>query len=466
LSTASDNTYGSNLPVNAGTYTARIIFDGDHNYLPQYVERNLFIDRAESIIINTTPTDYVYDGTIKSLTATLNHSEIALVFSRNNYINAGTHNYIQISVPQTQNYKAASITISLTIAKHVVNNEDIQYATASVITFGQYLYSSVLSGGSSLGSFTWDTSNIQPVVADTRFLVNFTPFDFENYDWSNVDIKRYVNITVNKFVVNQIAFPTATGVIYTNALSTSTLMGTSQYGSFAWQDSSFIPSGSGNFNVVFTPYDKDNYDFSNIAKISPVYVEVSYRTYFETNGGSSIAQMVVKEIGTAPFTYREGYVFDGWFLDETLLTRASFPLSITGDTVLYAGWYSEGLIFVLQDGYYSVMLDALTVERNIFIPSEYRGLPVTAISNNGFRNCTALEVIVIPSSVTSIGHYAFVGCINLAFIQIVSGNESINFGIDWVETGYIYGTDIFFNAEPCENCDGTTDFHQSGCEQV
>ncbi|MCM1438729.1 MAG: leucine-rich repeat protein [Roseburia sp.] len=464
LSSAPENNFSAELPVDSETYTARVIFEGDRNYLPQYIDRTLFIDRAESVITNTTPTDYVYDGNIKPLTATLNHAEAELVFSRNNYIKAGTYNYIMISVPQTHNYKAASIIVSLTIAKCVVKNSDIIYPTASEIIYGQYLYSSKLLGGSNMGSFDWVEPNILPVVADTRFLVEFIPTDMENYDWNNVDMQRYVDITVNKFIVTEIAFPKATAIIYTNRLSDSKLVGESEYGYFEWQDNTITPTGSGYYNVIFIPFDEDNYDFTNIDKIGSVYLEVSYRTFFQVNGGNEIEPMIVKEITSEPYTYREGYAFEGWFLDEALTKKASFPLKITRDTVLYASWHSEGLIFLLREGYYSVKLDAATVESRVFIPKEYKGLPVKAIESEGFKNCTALEIIVIPESVISIGHYAFVGCVNLSFVQIVNGIEAIDFGIDWIESGYVYGTDVFFNAEECTSCEGTKDFHQNSCE--
>ena len=463
VSTESDNNFSEEPPINAGTYVARVVFEGDRNYLPQYVDRTLFIERAESIITNTTPKDYIYDGTIKPLTATLNHSETALIYSRNDYINAGTYNVL-ISVPQTTNYKAASIAVSFTIARCVIKNEDIEYPTASSITYGQYLYSSEFLGGSDLGAFSWAEPNQMPIVADTEFLVIFTPYDLENYDWTDVEMQRYVEITVDKFVVLELTLPTATGVVYTNSLSTSQLVGTCEYGTFAWENGNLIPPASGYYNIVFEPYDEENYDFSNISRIQQIYVVVSFRTYFESNGGSQVETMIVNVIESEPFTYREGYVFDGWYYDNTLMHKAQFPLTVTQDITLYAGWYSEGLIFLLRNDHYTVMLDALTIETSIFIPPEYKGLPVTAIENEGFINCTALEVVVIPATVTSIGHRAFVGCVNLAFIQIMSDISEVQFGIDWVETGYRNGTDVLFNAESCPDCEGTFEFHQSACE--
>ena len=462
-SNVSDDNFSEEAPINAGTYVARVIFEGDRNYLPQYVDRTLFIERAESVIVNTTPKDYIYDGTIKPLTATLNHSETALIYSRNDYINAGTYNVL-ISVPQTTNYKAASIAVSFTIARCVVQNEDIEYPKASPITYGQHLYSAEFLGGSNLGTFSWAEPNKIPIVADTEFLVIFTPYDLANYDWTDVEMQRYVEITVNKYVVLDLTLPTATGVVHTNPLSTSQLVGNCEYGTFAWENGDLIPTGSGYFNIVFTPYDEENYDFSKISRICQVYVIVSFRLYFETNGGSEIDYMITSEITSAPFTFREGYVFEGWYLDETLIQKAEFPLKITANTILYASWYSEGLIFIKHNNYYSVKLDAATVESCVFIPSAYKGLPVTAIESEGFKNCAALEVVVIPATVTSIGHRAFVDCFNLMFVQIMGDIEDIDFGIDWIKTGYAYGTDVYFNAQPCPDCDGTSDFHQVGCE--
>ena len=62
--------------------------------------------------------------------------------------------------------------------------------------------------------------------------------------------------------------------------------------------------------------------------------------------------------------------------------------------------------------------------KNVTIPSSYNELPVTAIADNGFMGCTALEKIIIPSSVSSIGNNAFMLCSNLKQILGMSGVTS------------------------------------------
>ena len=64
--------------------------------------------------------------------------------------------------------------------------------------------------------------------------------------------------------------------------------------------------------------------------------------------------------------------------------------------------------------------DCSSLER-IEIPSS-----VTSIGNGAFYNCSSLERIEIPSSVTSIGDYAFFGCSNLREITIDPNNIHVN----------------------------------------
>jgi hypothetical protein len=59
------------------------------------------------------------------------------------------------------------------------------------------------------------------------------------------------------------------------------------------------------------------------------------------------------------------------------------------------------------------------------IPGEIQGLPVTAIGEFAFFNCSSLLSVTIPSSVTSISVLAFWGCISLTSIDIPYSGTSI-----------------------------------------
>ena len=63
---------------------------------------------------------------------------------------------------------------------------------------------------------------------------------------------------------------------------------------------------------------------------------------FLTNGGTTISPMTVK-IGstpTIPTTVRNGYTFDGWYLDNGL-TKKWDNAQITGDVTFYAKWIAD-----------------------------------------------------------------------------------------------------------------------------
>ena len=112
------------------------------------------------------------------------------------------------------------------------------------------------------------------------------------------------------------------------------------------------------------------------------------------------------------------------------------------------------------DGYESYSVVGVEVLKSdlLVIPSQYKGLPVTSVAENAFRvcldlknimfegnsqltsigehafdNCSSLETITIPSSVTNIGSCAFQNCISLDSV-IFEGNSqltSIEEGAFW-----------------------------------
>ena len=61
------------------------------------------------------------------------------------------------------------------------------------------------------------------------------------------------------------------------------------------------------------------------------------------------------------------------------------------------------------------------------IPATINGLPVTAIANYAFQDCTTITGMTIPSGVTSIGNSAFSGCSGLASVTIPGNVSSLGF---------------------------------------
>ena len=66
-------------------------------------------------------------------------------------------------------------------------------------------------------------------------------------------------------------------------------------------------------------------------------------------------------------------------------------------------------------------------DKDVIIPLEYKGLPVTSIGDFAFESCASLKSITIPEGVTSIGYCAFYDCKSLTRITIPSSVISIVF---------------------------------------
>ena len=88
--------------------------------------------------------------------------------------------------------------------------------------------------------------------------------------------------------------------------------------------------------------------------------------------------------------------------------------------------YSRGLAFTLSDDetYYIVSGIGSCTDTEIYIPPTYNNLPVKAIGENAFKDCTQITKVVIPDGVTRIGAVgggaamSFRGCTNLETVVI------------------------------------------------
>ena len=65
---------------------------------------------------------------------------------------------------------------------------------------------------------------------------------------------------------------------------------------------------------------------------------------------------------------------------------------------------------------------------NVQIPSSIDGKPVCAIADRAFLNHTAVQTIVIPEGVETVGWFAFSGCVSLGMVSMPSSVNSIAYG--------------------------------------
>lgn len=96
-------------------------------------------------------------------------------------------------------YSGSTATYSLTVAKATPT---IILPTASQITYGETLASSTLTGGSSTGTYAWETPTTMPPAGINPCNVVFTPTDSTNY----ISVTRAVNVNVQKKAITVTGF--------------------------------------------------------------------------------------------------------------------------------------------------------------------------------------------------------------------------------------------------------------------
>ena len=72
---------------------------------------------------------------------------------------------------------------------------------------------------------------------------------------------------------------------------------------------------------------------------------------FETNGGSTLADIRGSSILETPISTKTGYVLKGWYSDEDLSNPVTFPLILSGNCTLYAKWEASSDITYTVEHY-------------------------------------------------------------------------------------------------------------------
>jgi uncharacterized repeat protein (TIGR02543 family) len=96
-------------------------------------------------------------------------------------------------------------------------------------------------------------------------------------------------------------------------------------------------------SALTTPYNFSTAVSSNMILYAK-WIEEAAATYtvtFQTNGGSSVSTQTVEDgqRATKPTDpTKDGYAFDGWYLNSTLTTAYNFTSGVSSDITLYAKW--------------------------------------------------------------------------------------------------------------------------------
>ena len=165
----------------------------------------------------------------------------------------------------TTDYNTATATVTVTVNSKTTPTITT-LPTASAITYGQTLASSMLTGGTAsvAGTFAWTTPTTAPGAGTPSESVTFTPTDTTDYN----TVTGTVTVTVSKATPTVTTLPTASAISVGQTLAASTLTGgtatsggTPVPGTFAWTTPTTVPPvGTDPESVTFTPTDTTDYN--------------------------------------------------------------------------------------------------------------------------------------------------------------------------------------------------------------
>ena len=171
-------------------------------------------------------------------------------------------------------------------------------------------------------------------------------------------------------------------------------------------------------------------DLSNKDRIATLEAQVAdildiprYTVSFDTAGAveNIPAQTVLegKKATSPPTPTRDGYIFLGWYAGEEKWSFVGH--TVTDDITLTAKWEvdTHGLELALTaNGTQYTVTGYHGTDTTLEIPSAIGGIPVTRIAAWAFAENDALTSVVVPTSVTAIGPYAFYSCSSLVSITL------------------------------------------------
>ncbi len=187
------------------------------------------------------------------------------------------------------------------------------------------------------------------------------------------------------------------------------------------------PSSS-THKYTFIGWDKDISCITKSIDVKATYVEsgISKQITLKPNNGEADQVINVTygeayDLGTPFYT---GFTFLGWFKDETNIVPTSGTWTYSDVSVLTAKWGDGYFAFTLNDdnaSYKVELTDLGKAATEIVIPSIYNELPVTSLGTDFARNNTKLTKVTIPGTIKEIPNYAFYSNTNLKEVTLNEG---------------------------------------------
>lgn len=147
-----------------------------------------------------------------------------------------------------------------------------------------------------------------------------------------------------------------------------------------------------------------------------------YWVIFHENLGSAVDDYYdyyQSEFELPPIT-KEGYIFNGWYLDAEFTVQFFGDLKIPAyDLHLYAKWEVNNSLwkYVVRENRIAIS-GFVGTPKVLDIPSKIDNKIVSRIEEEAFLNFTSLIELYLPDTITYIGNSAFENCQNLQIVKL------------------------------------------------
>ena len=211
-----------------------------------------------------------------------------------------------------------------------------------------------------------------------------------------------------------------------------------------------VPNGGvvikGGYSSVLEPEDLTLYAIWE----EDIFYRPKYSIEYELNGGTNNTynpwEYTVGYNVTLKEPSKEGYLFEGWYLDKEFTKKVETTNAIgdSGNVTLYAKWVTTKFDFAeVEDGFALVGYDGDSEIINI--PNTYLNKSVVEISENAFCGNGYVCQIIIPETVKRIDKNAFDDCQRLTTIIVNSNNQDYS-----SNNGVLFNKDItYLYKYPC-----------------
>lgn len=143
---------------------------------------------------------------------------------------------------------------------------------------------------------------------------------------------------------------------------------------------------------------------------------------FDTCGGDKMDSITTSIISSEPIPTRDGYTFLGWYLENTYISKVTFPYEVKQNITLYAKWGEKlptSISFVVSAEGVLTEVNGISETNNVvIIPNQVNNIEVKEIKKELFLNNIYIEKLVIPETVTTLGYRMCYGCTNLKEVNL------------------------------------------------